>query len=181
MARTGIQFTASDYKALPETAPRMELLDGEFEMAPAPSTRHQTVTLNVAVMLREFLAHAATGKVFISPCDVYLDDADVVQPDVLVLLNPHLEREREDGIHGAPDLVVEVISKTSGAQDMTLKRAIYRRGGVTEYWIVDPSSETVLSCRLQEPGEPRLLRIGESIASPLLPGFAGTLSEVFAR
>ncbi len=180
MTRAAIHFTSADYKALPESAPRMELIDGEFEMAPAPSPRHQSVIVNLVGLLLRYLEKFPIGKQLVAPCDVYLDEASVVQPDVLLLLNGHLDREKEDGIHGAPDLTVEVLSPASGAMDMTTKREIYRRGGVTEYWIADPKSRTVTLFRLQETIAPRVFRDGEAVSSPLLPGLEAPIARVFA-
>lgn len=180
MTRSAIHFTATDYRALPDSAPRMELIDGEFEMAPAPSPKHQSILRNLVEILLKCLEKNPLGKLLFAPCDVYLGDSDVVQPDILFLLNGHLDREREDGIYGSPDLTVEVISPTSGAIDMTTKREIYRRGGVTEYWIVDPKTRTLTLFRLQEPGSPRVFRDNEALSSPLLPSLNTPVALVFA-
>lgn len=180
MSRSGITFTAADYRDLPETAPRMELLDGEFEVTPAPSPRHQTVILNLVRVLIRHLDPKSIGKLFMAPCDVYLGEKSVLQPDVFVLLNAHLDREQADGIHGAPDLAVEVLSDSSGARDLTLKREIYRRSGVTEYWVVDPRSKTLTTFLLQRSGSPVVLREEETLSSEVLPGLKGTVRELFA-
>jgi Uma2 family endonuclease len=179
MARASIQFTANDYRALPDTAPRMELLDGEFAMTPAPSPNHQTVVMNMGRILSTWLASRSIGKIFPAPCDVYLGESDVVQPDLLVLLNEHLDREREDGIYGAPDLTIEVLSKSTGALDLTKKREIYRRAGVPEYWAVDPASRSVTLYRLQEQSAPRTLLEEATMTSVLLPGFSSPVAAFF--
>jgi len=105
----------------------------------------------------------------------------VLQPDILALLNAHLDRVADDGVHGAPDLCVEVLSPGNAGQDFTLKREIYRLAGVPEYWIVDPRAESVAVYRLQENPEPRRFEKGERLAFPLLPGFAPEMARIFAR
>jgi len=181
MPRTGIAFTAADYRALPDNAPRMELLDGEYSMSPSPSRRHQEVLANLFALLLAFLRAHPVGKAWISPFDTYLSDSDVLQPDILLLLAAHLDRVADDGVHGAPDLCVEVLSPGTAGHDFTLKREIYRRSGVAEYWIVDPRAESVTLYRLQENPEPRKFDKGERFASPLLPDFAPELAQIFAR
>ena len=80
----------------------------------------------------------------VAPCDVVLSDTDVVQPDLLFV-----SREREhllsggENVRGAPDLVVEILSPATAGRDRCYKRALYGRHGVVEYWLVDPTAETV--------------------------------------
>lgn len=180
MSRSEITFTADDYRALPDDAPRMELLDGEFVMTPAPTTRHQILVGRLFHLIATFFDGNPLGRVFVAPCDVYLGGKDVSQPDVFVILAGHSDRIQADGIHGPPDLVIEVTSPSSGVQDLTLKREIYRRAGVPEYWIVDPSTSAISVYRLLE-SEARLhFDVGTSLKTPTLPGFEPAIAAVFA-
>ena len=94
--------------------------------------------------LGEFILDHDLGECFFAPCDVVLSDTDVVQPDLLFV-----SREREhllsggENVRGAPDLVVEILSAATAGRDRGYKRALYGRHGVVEYWLVDPTAETV--------------------------------------
>jgi Uma2 family endonuclease len=83
------------------------------------------------------------GRVFVAPVDVRLNASTIVQPDVLVILNTHIERIAEKRILGAPDLVVEVASPATKEHDRYKKRSVYALAGVPEYWIVDPTERNV--------------------------------------
>ncbi|MBI2923393.1 MAG: Uma2 family endonuclease [Planctomycetes bacterium] len=176
---TTIRLTVSDYRALPPTAPRMELLDGEFVMSPSPSVLHQRTVARLYFLLAAWLKDNPIGEVFIAPCDVYLSDSDAVQPDVFVVLHANRDRIKPDGIHGAPDLVIEVLSPKSGGQDLGKKRKIYGKSGVPEYWIADPASATVAQYRLQESEEPRTFGAGDRLSTAILPGFSPVVDEIF--
>ncbi len=112
-----------------------------------------------------------------------LSDTDVVQPDLLFvsLDRAHLLAGGEN-VQGAPDLVVEILSPATEERDRGYKRALYAKHGVAEYWVVDPSAETVWIHRLHG----RALRVAQTLhreqtlRSPLVPGFALNLEEVFS-
>ena len=181
MSTTGIRLTVRDYRERPDDSPRVELLDGAFVVTPSPTERHQAVVGNLYFLLRSFLQeHPRTGKLYVAPFDVYLSEHDVPQPDLLVVLSARTDRIREDGVHGPPDLVIEVLSPSMKAQDLTLKRKIYLRSGVPEYWIVDPKPETVAVHRLQERRSPTVFRTGERVAGQVLPQFRPAVTKIFA-
>lgn len=127
---------------LPETNQPVELWNGEIIISPAPHPDHQTIMLNFAATLREFVAADQLGKIFVSPVDVVLTPHRVVQPDVLFIAKGRRDIVQEH-IVGAPDLVMEVISVGSWQRDRIQKKALYEQAGVAEYWIVDPDSETI--------------------------------------
>lgn len=133
-------FRRADYLALPDE-PRCELLWGHLVVTPAPIALHQRVVLSLARRLDDFaLAHG--HLCLIAPIDVTLSDHTVLQPDLLIVA-----RERREiapkWIDGAPDLVVEVLSPSTGRRDRMVKLALYARAGVPEYWIVDPEGRTI--------------------------------------
>ena len=140
-----VKLTYEDYRTTSEDE-RYELLDGDLVMVAAPNLRHQTVLLRLTQGLGQFIDEHKLGKLFFSPCDVVLSDADVVQPDLLFV-----SREREhllstgENVQGAPDLVVEILSPATADRDRGYKRELYGRHCVREYWLVDPTPETVLS------------------------------------
>lgn len=176
-------LTAEDYRATPDGT-RYQLVEGElYLMSPAPNRFHQDIVLNIAEMLRVFLRTHPIGKVYISPIDVYLDDHNVVQPDVLFVSNERLGILADDGLHGAPDLTVEVISPAHAQLDKTAKRRVYARHGVKELWLVDPTLRQIhLYEFARDPAKAvRILDDDESFVSPLLPGLTISASEVFRR
>jgi Uma2 family endonuclease len=121
-------WTYDDYAALPDDGHRYEIVDGVLYMSPAPSREHQNAALEIAAYLRTYVKLAGLGQVYIAPFDVQLDPRTVVQPDVLVVLNPHLDRVAESRVIGAPDLVVEVSSPGTVGHDRTRKQDAYTGG-----------------------------------------------------
>ena len=182
VVRPDIKYTYAEYCALPETGPRYQLLEGELVMSPAPSLRHQEIVGRLYAALLAFVAPRSLGKVFVAPVDVILSDHDVPQPDVMFVSSGRSAILVAEGIRGAPDLCVEVLSRSTAAQDRGPKRTLYARHGVVEYWIVDPDANTAEIYRLQENAEAPLLKLssGETLATLLLPEFSLNLRHVFA-
>ena len=135
--------TLKDYYALPEER-RAELIDGVFYDMAAPSLRHQSILLSLAIQFRECIReHHQSCEVYIAPCDVRLDKDDytMVQPDLFVICG---EYDRNAMCYdGAPDLAVEILSPATRSRDMLLKLFKYQQAGVREYWIVDPKYNKV--------------------------------------
>ena len=140
------EFTVSDRDALPDDI-RTELIDGYLYYLAAPNRKHQIIAGMIYAELLAFGSAFGSDSVHeclpqIAPVDVNLDDDDktMLQPDVLVLCH----EDRDDRyVHGAPEFVVEIISKSSRRTDTVIKLNKYMNAGVSEYWIVDPYSETV--------------------------------------
>ena len=136
--------TLADYYALPSDV-RAELIDGAFYNISSPSIYHQEIVGNLYFAFRSFIAErGGSCRPILSPVDVQLDadDYTIVQPDLLILCDSSKQRERM--IVGAPDFVVEVVSRWSKSRDYFLKADKYRAAGVREYWIVDPQQEKVV-------------------------------------
>lgn len=159
------RFTYGDYSSWSDDE-RWELIDGEaFAMSPAPSRRHQEVLGGLYVQIAQFLRGSAC-RIYLAPFDVRLPKADepdddvdtVVQPDLTLVCDP--AKLDAAGCRGAPDWIVEILSPNSSRRDMVLKRDLYARHGVREYWIVDPMHRTVLmhlldpAHRVYAPSEP---------------------------
>lgn len=128
------------YKLLPEGAP-YQLIEGELIMAPSPNTRHQIISSNIFEKIRHFTKNY--GICLYSPIDVYLDDENAFQPDVVFIFNERKEIIKKDGIYGPPDLVVEILSPSTASYDSREKFKVYERSGVKEYWIVDPELNSI--------------------------------------
>ena len=177
-----VKLTYEDYRTTPDDE-RYELLDGDLVMVAAPNLKHQTVLLRLTQGLGKFIDEHKLGKLFFSPCDVVLSDADVVQPDLLFV-----SREREhllstgENVQGAPDVVVEILSPATADRDRGYKRELYGRHGVRECWLVDPTVETVLVHR-QRGGtltHARTFSRGQTLRSSLFPGLEIDLDDIFA-
>lgn len=175
-----LKFPVKDYMSLPGER-RGQLLDGEMIWATSQTNRHQTVVLQLTILLREFVAESALGKVWLAPFDVVLSDHDVAQPDILFVSNERSSIITNANIQGAPDLVIEILSPGTVEFDRGYKLALYGRHGVLEYWLVDPDAETVEVLTLGDQGLAPMAtyRRSEVLTSPLLAGISLDLDQVF--
>lgn len=163
------RMTATEFLELPETNLPTELINGEVFRMPAPQLSHQDVVLMLAIFLKQKLA---TGKVYVAPVDVYLDDENVIQPDVLWISPDNQQCVSVEGkyLRGAPDLVVEVFSPGTARRDKRDKFRLYQKYGVREYWMVDPIEQFIEVLQLLK-GKFALLDVygpGEVFTSPLI-------------
>jgi Uma2 family endonuclease len=123
------------------------------------------------------------GRVFHAPYDVVLSRFDVVEPDLLYVSN---ERAAEvvtaQHIRGVPDIVVEIASPGTRKRDETIKRRLYERAGVSEYWLVDPETDVVRVYRRIPEGFNRAIELSREtsdvLTTPLLPGLALPLTRI---
>ncbi len=137
------QWTYAAYAALPDDGQRYEIIEGTLYMAPAPGEAHQSVHTWLMYYLTTHVQVAGLGRVYSAPFDVRLTGRDIVQPDVVVVLNENIGRITREGVFGPPDLAVEIASPSTATYDRDRKLHAFERGGVTEYWIVDPGAQTV--------------------------------------
>ncbi len=137
------KLTYAHYVLFPDDGRRHEIIDGDHVVNPAPTPRHQAITGKLYRLLCEQIEDPELGRVFVSPIDVELSPHDIVQPDLVVVLQEHREIILPTRIQGTPDLVVEVLSDSTEQLDRVLKKAIYQRAGVPEYWIVDLQKQQV--------------------------------------
>ena len=120
--------------------PREELLGGRIYMMSSPTVNHSQIASNIYYAFRSYLK-GKTCRPFNDGVDVYLTENDRVIPDAMIVCNKNIIRL--DGIHGAPDLVVEVLSPGTAKNDRGYKKNLYETAGVKEYWIVDPISHSI--------------------------------------
>jgi Uma2 family endonuclease len=135
--------TYQDYLNLPEDGNRYEVMNGELIMVPAPNTIHQDVSANVEYELKKFIEKHKVGKIYHAPIDVVLSETNVVQPDILFIAKQRFHIITEKNISGAPDLIIEILSPSTGYYDLIEKKEIYEKYGVQEYWIIDPKKKRV--------------------------------------
>lgn len=137
------QFTVKDYKNMEEGPPYFQLINEALIMSPAPKTTHQDILGEIFNQIKNFIIKRAVGKVFIAPTDVYFDEHNVLQPDIVYISNERKNIIKDDGIHGAPDLIIEILSPSTAYYDTKIKKRIYQDSGVKEFWIVDPEDNEV--------------------------------------
>lgn len=177
--RSTVRLTYDDLVAMfPEDdGLRHELIDGEHFVTPSPATRHQMLSLRLTLALGNHLeAHPEQGSLFVARFDVVMTPYDVVEPDLLVVLGDQQDILTEKNVQGAPGLVVEILSPSTRKRDLTLKRQLFDREGVREYWIVDPDRNSVAVYRRVDDGSFPLAttleaKDADTLTTPLLPGW----------
>jgi Uma2 family endonuclease len=179
--RARLPYTYEAYAALPSDGRRWELIDGDLEVNPAPSPRHQTVSRRLQFELMKQLEEPSLAQVFNAPIDVILSDTDVLQPDLAIVeaSREHLITDR--GIEGPPNIVVEVLSPGTRVLDRRVKSITYFRFQVPEYWLVDPN---VGGIELYRPGEDRYdlaqrFDRASTLVTPSFPEVSVALAKVF--
>ncbi|MCL4847293.1 MAG: Uma2 family endonuclease [Acidobacteria bacterium] len=184
-ASPGVKLTYDDFLLFPDDGQRHELIDGEHYVTPSPSTRHQRLLGNLYYLIRAWLETHPIGTVFFAPYDVVFSEFDVVEPDLLYLSAARAaEVITPQHVRGVPELVVEIASRGTRERDETIKRRLYERVGVDEYWVVDPEVDTVRAYRRTGRGFSRPVELsreaGHVLTTPLLPGLELPLARVFA-
>ncbi|HHT9124643.1 MAG TPA: Uma2 family endonuclease [Candidatus Brocadiia bacterium] len=177
-----VKFTYEDYLLFPENGKRHELIDGEHYMTPAPSTKHQRISGKLQTILRIFVEKNKLGEVFDAPCDIVFSDIDVVQPDIIFISNKNKHIITESNVQGAPDLIIEIISEGTRKTDKVIKRRLYEKFGVKEYWIIDPVVDTLEVYRPTKEGYKKVAEYekDDKFSSELLKGLTINLAEIFS-
>lgn len=176
------KYTYEDYLKTPDDK-RYELINGELLMTPSPIPNHQRISGKLEFMVRKFITENNLGEVFDAPCDVYLDNENVVQPDILFISKERLNIIGEKNIQGAPDLVIEIISENSVYRDMVQKKKLYARFRVKEYWIVIPDEKEIEVYILKDNTYQPYQTYGkaDTLESPALKGLKIVLQEIFSE
>jgi len=138
------QITWQDVQQLPDDGHRREAIEGDLYVTPAPSSRHQRVSRRLLYALEATLGARGLGELFFAPIGVEFPATEEgVQPDIVFVSRARRGIIVEEGIRGAPDLVIEILSPTTAHRDRGVKRKLYERQGVRQYWIVDLDTEVV--------------------------------------
>jgi Uma2 family endonuclease len=174
-------LTYGDLRNFPDDNLRREIIDGELFVTVSPVRRHQRVAGKLFVALTSYEEQHG-GEVYQAPMDVFLSESNVVEPDVLFVRTEHVDTTDPDKIISVPDVVIEVSSPSTLRRDLTVKRDLYERFGVAEYWFVDLEAERVEVYRLEGAryAKPDILQAGETLTSSTLPGFAFHLSTILS-
>lgn len=174
-------YTYRDYEKLPEGAP-YQLIKGELIMSPSPVPYHQRISKRLEYLIYEYAEkNKKLGEVFDAPIDVYLEETEVYQPDIIFISKERSHIIGEKKIEGAPDLVIEILSPSSAYYDLRHKMTMYAKHGVREYWIVDPEERSIEVYENRD-GHFHMLEKGkekEVIHSKVIPGLEISLDEIF--
>jgi Uma2 family endonuclease len=185
-ARADTRLTYEDLESFPDDGKRREIIDGELYVTPSPNVRHQVLVGRFYLAIANHLAgRPGIGRVFLSPLDVVLSPHDVVEPDLLFVGGDQLDVLTLKNVQGAPALVVEVLSRSTRKTDEQIKRRLFARAGIREYWLVDPELDLIKVSRRGKDGSFRRVaeltaEDGDTLTSPLLPAFSLALAELFA-
>lgn len=180
------RLTYEDFVRIPDDGKRHEIIDGVHYVTPSPVLRHQQLLGRLHGAMFAFLEqHPEIGQVLLSPLDTVFSPFDVVEPDLLFIAADQPEIVTEPNIQGAPALVIEILSPSTRARDKGVKRQLFDRGGVREYWLVDPNGRDLTIYRRTADGKfPRVAQLSAAdeatVVTPLLPGFAFSLVKLFA-
>ncbi len=178
--RSDKNYTVEDYMKLPEGAP-YQLINGKLIHMPSPFVIHQEISANLLFELMLFVRTNKLGKVYAAPLDVHFDEDNVFQPDLLFISNES-SYLIDKWVNGAPDLVVEILSKGTASKDRAEKFTVYAKYGVKEYWIIDADLKT-LELYVHEHEQLVLKHIfkhNETLNSYLLEGLKVELSNIFS-
>ena len=186
-ARPKGKYTHADYAATPE-GERWELIDGVlYHVAAAPNTKHQESSENTGNLISDIIRPRRLGRIYRAPYALMLSEGNTVEPDLLYVSAARRHIITSRGCEGIPDLVVEILSPSNTAHDVAVKRELYARYGIPEYWIENPVQETVLA--LTEPvvnngvGEytvEALYQSGDTLTTDRIPGLAIAVADIFA-
>jgi len=180
------RLTYDDFLLFPEgDGLRHEIIDGEHYVTAAPNLRHQELVGRLFLTIGGFVEdRPERGRAFLSPFDVVFSFHDIVEPDLVFVAPDQFEILTDKNIQGTPALVVEILSPSTRKRDREIKRQLYDRSGVREYWLVDPKQDAVTIHRRTLDGSfPQAARLTakalDTLDSPLLPGWSLGLARLF--
>ena len=183
--RTGIQLSVEEFMELPDTYDKrkMELDEGELYIMPRPRMGHQFLQIRVVGYVDRYLDEFDDP-----PAEVFhdvivalsLEDRILFAPDMVIILRGGRATVTDRMVEGPPDIVLEILS-SDRRRDLVRKRQVYAEAGVLEYWIFDPRQDTatLLELRDGQYDERAVLIADDTLTTPLLPGLAIPLADVF--
>ena len=182
-AKIDPMLTVADLEVMPDDGNRYELIEGEILLSRAPGLTHQSVSGDLFASIKNYLTQNPIGEIWATPGVVFNDFNGVVPDLVFVTAERRNDIAAGERITGAPELVIEIVSPGSENErrDRVIKRQLYAKFGVKEYWIVNPASRVIDIYRLE--GKTlklaATLREDDCITSPLLPGYSCKVASIF--
>ena len=181
--RTGMRMSLDEFLALDETDGKWELDDGVLYIMASGTPDHQFLIFRFQMHLNSYIDGFDDP-----PAQVFHEMTTVIsrelrrapEPDLVIILNERREIVGRTHVEAPPDIIVEILS-TDRSRDLVRKRQIYAEAGVLEYWPIDPRNDTVTQLELQGGGyvERAVLGSGDTLTTPLLPGLAIPLADIF--
>lgn len=179
------RLTYEDFLLFPDDGLRHEIIDGEHYVTPSPNLRHQELVLRLTLALGIHLEDRPDrGRVLVAPFDVVFSFHDIVEPDVIFVAPDQFDILTAQNITGTPAMVIEILSPSTRKRDRQIKRQLYDRTGVREYWIVDPDAKVVTIYRREGDGSFRMSASlsadgHDTLETPLLPEWSLALLRLF--
>lgn len=177
-------LTVADLDAFPnDDGNRYELIGGELFVSRAPGIPHQRVLHNLQMEFGLYLKTHPIG-ILVPGAGAIFSDYDAVIPDLAFVRNERWDQVvTGEKFTGAVDLVIEILSRGSEnrRRDLSVKRKLYAKYGIAEYWIVDSENQSILIFRLREQSLEEVVTFAgdQELESPLLPGFHLKASAIF--
>lgn len=131
-------LTYDEFSKIPDDGLGHHLFRGVHIITPSPSYNHQKISMNLSLILGQYLEKLGIGELIAAPMDVKFSDSDGFQPDLLIILDDNPKIRKGQRIDGPPDLIIEILSPSSDTSDFGWKKEMAQRYGVKEYWVVDP-------------------------------------------
>ncbi len=160
---------------------RYEIIEGvRYDFLTAPVVSHQRILANLHIMMNRTCSES--GILLFAPVDVYLDENNCFQPDLVYILHENASIVTDKRIEGAPDLVAEILSPSTSKNDKIRKKRQYERHGVKEYWVADPTHRTVDQF-VSRDGKFELFETyapGDTLTSPVFGCVTLEMDELFA-
>ena len=184
-AKPTTKLTGADYMRL--TPPshrgmRYQLIEGELVKMAGANQAHQVFVGELYFAARSQIGGSGTFEIRLPPFDVYVDEHNTFQPDLLFVSNERRHILGERGVTGAPDVVVEVLSESTRRRDFDVKLPVYGRNGVREAWMADLGAQTV--SKFVGDGTTLMLSTvysaNDVLTSDAVPGLAIDLAPIFA-
>jgi len=181
MAIVDTRLTYEHLQQLPDDGKRYEIVDGELLVSPSPNRRHQRLVGSFYRWLYR-AEEAGYGEVYVAPFDVFFDEHNVTEPDVLFVSNERLGIITENFVNGSPDIIVEVLSPGTRHRDEGVKLSLYARMGTRFYWMADPAERVIYRYELTADGfrEQSPLKASDTLECPLFAGISINVGELFA-
>jgi Uma2 family endonuclease len=123
-----------------------EVINNTLYMSPTPTLKHQRLSRKLSTQSDHYVSALDCGEIFYAPLDVFLDhETNAVQPDIFFIAKENAVVLNANGtIHGIPDLIIEILSPGNRKHDLVIKKDLYEKFGVKEYWTVDPDTKEVV-------------------------------------
>ena len=175
-----LALTYKDYLIYTANSDRLyELIEGEILMTPSPGFTHQKTVMNLSAILHDFVKRNSLGIVLTAPMDLYVDEVNVLQPDIIFVSREKSYIIEENRINRNPDLVIEITSPSTGTRDREIKKKIYANAEIKEYWIVDTAKKEIEVYVAGDEGYLLSGKYNDKFSSDTFPGLVVNLPDVF--